>query len=384
VIREPRRVLDVRALGETREVLACQDGGLFPVLGCAGGAIVAAVRGGAGHVGVAGRVEVIRSLDAGATWSPPAVVADSDRDDRNPALGRSADGTLVLAYQRMGCYDEDGVYRPDLRAADGSRPVEVMVTRSGDAGLSWEAPAPLGAAGVADGSPYGKIACLDDGALLLAIYARAGGDRDGATASYAVRSTDGGRTWGAPALIAEDMNETALCPLAGGGVLAVMRDAGPSQALHGARSDDGGRSWSRPEPVTGADRHPADLIELAGGDVLLTYGNRTPPYRIEGLLSGDGGASWRDCLLLFSGALHGYGGQPARHTDLGYPSSAVHRGDGRGEGGRGVTMYYLHPAGSRGGAGPAHLRPPYLAAGYRAVAITWCEDELVEAARRLI
>ena len=376
-MREPRRVIDVRALGETREVLACHDGGLFPVLCCAGGAMVAAVRGGAGHLGLAGRVEVIRSLDGGATWSPPAVVADSERDDRNPALGRAADGTLVLAYQRMGCYDADGVYRPELLGPDGRAPIEVMITRSGDAGLSWDASAPLGVAGVADGSPYGKIACLEDGALLLAIYARAGGGR---AASYLVRSADGGRTWSEPALIAGDMNETALCPLRGGGVLAVMRGADASQSLHAARSSDGGRSWSPPEPVTGPHRHPADVVELASGDVLLTYGNRAPPYRIEGLLSGDGGASWRDCLLLFSGALHGYGGEVAR-IDLGYPSSAIGRGDGRG---RGATMYYVNPASSRAGEEPAHLRPPYRADGYRAVAVTWSEEQLVDAARRAL
>jgi len=57
----PGRVVDVRALRGTREVLAYQDGGLFPVLASAGDAIVAVVRGGAGHVGLAGRLEVLRA-----------------------------------------------------------------------------------------------------------------------------------------------------------------------------------------------------------------------------------------------------------------------------------------------------------------------------------
>nr|HRJ45240.1 sialidase family protein [Caldilineaceae bacterium] len=77
-------ILDVRGLPGTSEVIAYQDGGLFPVLALAGDAVVAVLRGGAGHLGLDGRIEVVRSLDAGHTWSPPAVVADSDFDDRNP------------------------------------------------------------------------------------------------------------------------------------------------------------------------------------------------------------------------------------------------------------------------------------------------------------
>jgi hypothetical protein len=357
------RVVDVRALRGSREVLACQDGGLFPVLASAGDAIVAAVRGGAGHVGLAGRVETMRSLDGGATWSPPAVVADSERDDRNPALGGMPGGRLVLAYQRMACYDADGVYRPALRRPDGSQPVEIVVTRSADAGLTWEPPSPLGAGELADGSPYGKIVGLD-GALLMAVYARERGS--GATHSHVVRSVDDGRTWGDATLVARGMNETALCPLRGA-LLAVMRGADDDQAMFAARSSDGGRTWSAPAQIAPPRCHPADLVELASGDVLLTYGARRPPYRIEGMVSRDG-AIWRDSLLVFSGPLHGHG-RAERRTDLGYPSSAI-------ESGRGVTMYYHHP-GDPGD--PAERRPPYLVTGYRAIAVTWDEEALMAA-----
>lgn len=378
------QLLDVRALSQTREVLAYQDGGLFPVLAAASdGAIVAVLRGGAGHVGLDGRIEVIRSLDAGRTWTPPNVIADSDRDDRNPACGVSRGGTLVLAYHRQGSYDEEGNYRPNR--ASGNRPVEVLITRSLDAGLTWEAPVPLGVNLLSTASPYGKIPALDDGTLLLPLYdslhpalvgAKKGQMRPEGSCSYLVRSRDDGKTWGDPSLIAFDKDETALLILPDGDLLAVLRGSDTDQALWSVRSADGGRSWSEPVQITGRYQHPADLVLLANGDVLLTYGNRNPPYRIEGRLSRDGGRTWLDLLLVFSGHLYGSNVESPRPTDLGYPSSAVRQGHG-------VTMYYYNPSLNL----PAQWRERagesrYLARDYRAVAVTWDEEELVSAVAR--
>jgi BNR repeat-like domain len=374
--RGRRHVLDVRALPGTLERVACRDGGLFPVLAPADGGAIAVLRGGAGHLGRSGRVELIRSPDRGATWTPPVVVADSEHDDRNPAVGRSRAGTLVIGYQRLGSYDRDGTYRPELRDADGSRPVEIVVTRSIDDGSSWETPVKVGVAPLATGSPFGKIATLSDGTLLMAIYAASDG---GTMCSHVVRSTDDGATWVDPSLVARGMNETALCAFPGDEVLAVMRGADARQALFGTRSRDGGRSWTEPEPITGAHQHPADLVELAGGAVLLTYGNRAPPYRIEGLLSRDRGASWDECLLVFSGP-EADAAEPARATDLGYPSTVIERSSGPA---RGITMYYDNPSLAGRAEERPHLRPPYPVRGYRAVAVSWSEEELIDAVERL-
>jgi hypothetical protein len=59
-------MLDAPALSRTREVIADADGGLFPVLALTDrGTIVAAHRGGAGHLGTEGWIEVARSLVRG-------------------------------------------------------------------------------------------------------------------------------------------------------------------------------------------------------------------------------------------------------------------------------------------------------------------------------
>lgn len=358
--------LDIRTLASTNEVIAYKDGGLFPVLTQAlNGAIVAVLRGGAGHLGLAGRIEVIRSLDQGRTWSPPLVVADSERDDRNPALGVSPQGTLVLAYHCQGNYDAEGNYVRD--AESRADRVEVMVTRSHDAGLTWETPYPLGLDSLCNGSPFGKIVTLADGTLIMAIYHPNG--------SFIVRSHDDGMTWGEPILLATKKNETALVALPNNTLVAVMRGEDEQQALHSTRSTDGGYTWSAPIQITGTRQHPGDLVVLRDGALLLTYGNRNPPYRIEGLVSRDYGQSWLNCLLTFSGPLYGANVVGPRPTDLGYPSSVVCRGNGKG-----VTLYYYNPS----------LRQPwnwakreqearYWARDYCAVAVTWDEAELLAA-----
>ncbi len=378
----PDRIVDIRALPGTRETIAYQDGGLFPVLALApNGVAVAALRGGAGHIGRAGRMEAVRSTDGGLTWTNPNLLADSEDDDRNPAFGVSSQGTLILLYHRQHNYDADGNYQGGVRISD-RKPVAIMATRSFDNGLTWEEPYPLSIDALPTGSPYGKIVSLDDGTLLVPIYnSLAWADEQSDQrfdTSYLVRSEDDGLTWGSVSQIAPHMNETALIVLPDGDLLAVLRDD-TAQALHSTRSQDGGLTWSSTTQITQARQHPADLVHLSNGDILLTYGNRNPPHRIEGRISRDGGRSWLDSLLTFSGHLYGYTAEETRRTDLGYPSSVVR------DGSQGITMYYYNP--SMRLAVDARQRasnPLYRHMDYCAVAVTWQEDELIAAVENAI
>ena len=278
------RIVDIRTLPGTRETTAYQDGGLFPILALApNGDVVAALRGGAGHLGREARMEVVRSSDCGLTWTPPNLIADSDDDDRDAAFGVSSQGTLVLLYQREHKYDADGNYQGGLRISD-PKPIALMATRSFDNGLTWEEPYPLSFDSLATASFYGKIVSLDDGTLLAPIYnSRSWADEQSEQmfdTSYLVRSQDDGRTWGGVSQIAPHRNETALIVLSEGDLLAVQRDD-TAQALHSTRSLDGGLTWSPTTQITQARQHPADLLRLSNGDILLTYGNRNSalPHR---------------------------------------------------------------------------------------------------------
>jgi hypothetical protein len=63
--------------------------GYFPVaLRLKDGRIAVALRGGAPHVGIKGRLDMVFSADEGKSWTKPTLVVDSPVDDRNPALGR--------------------------------------------------------------------------------------------------------------------------------------------------------------------------------------------------------------------------------------------------------------------------------------------------------
>ena len=60
--------------------------GYFPVaLRLKDDRIAVVLRGGAGHLEIEGRLDMVFSSDEGKTWTEPIVVNDSPADDRNPA-----------------------------------------------------------------------------------------------------------------------------------------------------------------------------------------------------------------------------------------------------------------------------------------------------------
>src|SRR4051794_35153671 len=93
------------------ESLVVKGQGYFPVAQrLRDGRIAAVLRGGAPHLGIGGRLDVVFSSDDGRTWTTPTVVNDSPIDDRNPAFGQAADGSLVVGFWRTARYDAAGKY----------------------------------------------------------------------------------------------------------------------------------------------------------------------------------------------------------------------------------------------------------------------------------
>ena len=308
--------------------------GYFPVLiKLYDGHLAAVLRGGAPHIGRAGRLDWIPSRDQGRTWTQPVTLADSPEDDRNPAFGQLKSGTLLLAYCILSGYGPDG----KLAAARKDRVFDgVFVRRSTDQGRTWSEPRrkpetrrPPGDKNVVSAavSPFGKIVQLKDGTALMAVYYEATlTDGSQQFQSWVFRSTDDGATWDEPALIQLDGNETALTVLKDGTVLAAIRTSRAGY-LKVARSTDGGRTWAPSVAVTKDAEHPADLIQLRDGRVLLTFGERNAPRGVHAWLSDDAGLTWkpqhRQALVT-----------SAPNIDCGYPSSVETKS------GKIVTIYY--------------------------------------------
>ncbi len=387
----PTKTVDVRAFKHTREVVAYRDGGEFPVLvATPDGTLVAVLRGAAGHLGLAGRIDIVRSLDGGLNWTFPNIVADSERDDRNPGLGVTTKGTLVLSYACASSYDAEGKYFACKRD-EVETYWDMRITRSTDNGLTWDEPYELTYQPLRSCSPFGKMVALPDGTTLMPCYGRPANEVPGVaqakmidedSCAYLLHSHDDGKTWPTASLICANAGEPAVMRLSNGNLFAAVRREKMGKTVWGLYSKDGGFTWSEPVQIGGDMKHPGDLIELSNGDILLCYGNRiTPPARIEGFVSRDGGKTWLDCLLTMSGHLRGYNADFPRHVDLGYPSSVLVPGS---KPTTGVTMYYYNPSIDKHPDGLRRNESAYSNVNYVAIAVVWREDELLAAVNKAV
>jgi hypothetical protein len=339
----PGRSPPLRALWKAERVVAARGEGYFPVLvKLRDGSLGAVIRGGAPHIGRSGRLDFIRSDDGGRSWTRPVVAAQSEWDNRNPALGQMPDGTLLLAYGEARSYRPDGSF--DLRAG----PYVLFQVTSADGGRTWssrravEAPFP-------NPSPFGKIAVSPEGTALLSIY-QMPSNRVGI-----LRSTDSGQTWGDFSPL-PGHDETQLLALAGRRLLAFTRieEPGPFGLLQ-SESSDGGRTWDRGRKLLRPQQWPYDATRLASGRLLLSYGSRVERFGAGVVTSSDGGKTWDAARRVFVG-------WDSLNTDTGYPST-VQLDDGTI-----VTMYYA--------VGTAAL------ADTQAIAVRYTEQQLLDAMAR--
>ena len=296
-------------------------GGYFPVLQkLRDGSIGAVVEAGDFHVGERGRLDFVRSLDGGESWSAARPIDIDGPDVRNQGFVSLSDGTLMVSYVHAG-YSNGQFDR--TKGYD-----EVFTVRSSDYGVTWSAPSVADVDAIpVEGpqySPYGKMIELPDGAILMPMYVGSRHDSQRSD-SVILRSKDGGETWGDGSLIAEGFDETALVCLASGKLIAMLRFSGEGDSrganLWQAESADLGYTWSEPHQITQPTQHPADLLALESGRVLLSFGHRSPPYGVRALISSDDCETWDyDSEIVLTA--------DSSTSDCGYPS-AVQLDDGK-------------------------------------------------------
>ncbi len=318
LITQATPVADLTQVSGFKSTTVVDGQGYFPVMDkMPDGRAVVVLRGGGGHLGIGGRLDLLFSHD-GLLWHSKRTAVDTSADDRNPSFGVTPDGRLLLGIHHQAGYNGHGIYDTGFGLA---RDLQFY---SDDEGLTWSKFNHLSLGEVGTHSPFGRIIRLKDGSYLQNVYGPHApavpgipeptkGVRDYA---YAVRSTDEGVTWGDPVLIAAGHNETTLMELEDGAVLAAARDDLNGAHLDILRSDDRGSTWTHVVKATSKSQHPADLIDLGDGNILLICGNRSQKEKdIRGILSRDGGQTWEtDKQLRLTVPVSG---------DFGYPSAVV-------------------------------------------------------------
>ncbi len=79
-----------------------------------------------------GRAMIIRSTDAGKTWSKPATLIDTPVDDRHPAFVELKDGTLLCSlFTYTGTEEAEFARHPDEAN-------HTVIVRSFDHGKTWD------------------------------------------------------------------------------------------------------------------------------------------------------------------------------------------------------------------------------------------------------
>ena len=304
------------------------------------------------HRGPYGKNQMVRSTDAGETWSAPETVNSSPLDDRDTGLLVTGSGAIVISWFTGTSWRPRNLepYWEDLpsytfeawRRHVGKISQEVRdrwhghwTRRSEDGGRTWEPQVDSIAS-----SPHGPIE-LADGRLLFVGTA----DIDGGRAMVSVESTDDARTWRVigtfPAQSEKDGNQAYSEPhaieLPDGRLVSLWRFSPRTRIvehctchidsvgyctcgsddkehyIHQSESTDGGRTWTALHR-TSLWGYPPHLTRLHGGALLATYGRRWPPRGQRACLSHDGGRTWDSDneIVLRDDAPSG---------DLGYPAT---------------------------------------------------------------
>lgn len=271
----------------------------------ASGAIVLSHRVGTTREGADGRPRLVRSDDGGLTWrvlaSPFVGALPAGWDLRGCALAEAVDGSLVAVVVALDKTVPGR--RPYNPVTEGLVTVRNLVARSDDGGESWSEPWELADGRHVQHASQGLLA-LPNGGLLCTFETFKTYD-DESVWRYtggALRSDDGGRTWGLPVISAAsdavgDPHDTMwwdprIAHLSSGTLVQcyyafrhATRTEGP---VHIAWSADDGATWTAPTS-TGLAGQATYPLPLADGRLLVFQQRRAETQAMVAVVSDYGG-----------------------------------------------------------------------------------------------
>ena len=223
-------------------------------------------------------------------------VSEDDGETWRPAEGPVVGGMGTLLADGRAAHLSCGGPEPN---DDGAYPVSTLYFANGGRASGETVPGFVTLPFRMKPHFHRSLVEMPDGGLLATIY----GTQEGHSkyTSALIRTDDGGRNWRFLSVIAhseeigvEGFCEPVVVRLANGDLLCAMRVGGP---LHLARSTDEGRTWDEPQVVADHGVDP-DLLLMKSGVLVLSYGRPNVGLRF----SADGtGEEWTEPLTLYRG-----------------------------------------------------------------------------------
>ncbi len=300
------------------------------------------------HVCPFGKTLACYSHDEGKSWSAPAVIVDTEFDDRDGGIISKGKQTLVTSFNNNFAFQlEEAEHSGDkytkiikdyieLASSADESDVCSSVAVSEDGGYTFEKRYPLPIT-----CPHGPIV-LKDGRYFYVGRAFSVQKRFKTSGReynelpegiYYMFSSDG-YNWTEPKLIPTgDDGEYLYCEphaieLKNGEILVQIRVQ--SQITWGVMrtfqtvSRNGITEWEQPHDL-GVIGSPPHLLRHSSGKIVCSYARREVPYSEQVIISDDDGKTWSKPVDIDTNAING---------DIGYPSS-VELNDGSI-----MTVYY--------------------------------------------
>lgn len=280
-----------------------------------------------------------RSTDMGAAWLEPRVAPDYDwYGVEVPGITSLSSDEVLLNQWRFLWYPKElgkklwkegrsiFVRNPTSRRwqpiqtekdwedhphpyvrADGGAYVHI----STDFGYTWDTTVRVEIAPYQGAfSPQGAVE-LQNGEIVLALGSH---DHDPLAASFIVKSSDKGRSWGKPIEAAREeglvFSEPSAAQTKSGKLLLASRED-----VHGfiylSESTDNGNTWQNTRKLSlwGC---PIHCLSLADGRVFIVYGRRKAPFGIRAAISKDEGTTWSEEIIVRD---------DLPNSNLGYPTA---------------------------------------------------------------